>query len=88
VGESGEVTLAAIVALIDTFVSGDDRSLAQAQAIEVALDDAHPGDESVVGDAVIALAQYAPGGGEFLYDETHIVGVLSRLKRWLLDTRS
>ena len=82
-GESGEVTLATIVALIDTFVCGDDRSIDHANRIGIALQDAHPGDESVVGDAVIALALYAPGGGEFLYDEGHIVGVLSRLKRWL-----
>lgn len=55
-----------IVSLVDKFASGERSSLADAQEIEVALDDAFPEDDEIQ-DFVTDFASYRPGGGEFLY---------------------
>ena len=57
--------------MLRQFVRGDDRSLAFASALEVALDKAFPDDDECQ-DMVLALASYRPGGGEYLYDEEDI----------------
>ncbi|MHA6722889.1 hypothetical protein [Sphingomonas sp. RS2018] len=54
--------------LLDRFVSGEDASLKAANRLEVLLEEAFP-DDDVVQDRVGDLAQYRPGGGEFLFDE-------------------
>lgn len=83
---SAQTPHASIVALIDTFVSGDDRSTVHVNKIETALDDLRTEDnDETVGDIVIALALYSPGGGEFLLDEAVIVGILTRFRCWLVD---
>jgi hypothetical protein len=53
---------------IQRFVDGADISLEAAQLIEVGLDDAFP-DNDRVGDTVLMLASYRPGGGEGLIGE-------------------
>ena len=62
-------------ALIDTFIDGEDRSVGQANAIEVALDETF-GDREPYASAVLVLASYQPSGGEFLYDERAAVEAL------------
>ena len=54
--------------LIERFCSGDDISIEASNAIEAALEEAFPSEEWAQ-DAVLTLASYRPGGGEFLYDE-------------------
>ena len=74
-----------LLALIDTFVRGDDRSIAQANAIEFALRDLETVDAETIDDLIVALAMYCPGGGEFLFDETRMTGILTRFRRQLCD---
>jgi hypothetical protein len=57
---------------LGAFVRGDDRSLALAGKLEVAIDEAFPDDEECQ-DLVLVLASYRPGGGDYLYDEDAIV---------------
>ncbi len=59
------------MALIQRFVDGTDVSLAAAQAIEVGLDDAFP-DNVRVGETVLMLASYRPGGGDGLHGEAEM----------------
>lgn len=62
----------AICSLLETFVSGADRSLRIANEIEVALDQTFPADEQMA-DYVSEFAMYRPGGGDYLYDEAQLV---------------
>lgn len=73
----------AIVAQIDAFLDGIDRSVTHAGSIESALRDAFPDEESTFRDAADDLAQYRPGGGECLLDEATIVRTLLRVRRQL-----
>jgi hypothetical protein len=57
------------------FVDGKDRSLRAAGEIEVALDELW-GEEEPFASLASALAQYRPGGGEFLYDEATMVKMM------------
>ena len=68
--------------LLAAFVRGDDRSIAFAGRLEVALDDVLPDDEEAQ-DIVLALASYAPGGGPYLHDEQAMVHRCERLLRRL-----
>ncbi|AMS43378.1 hypothetical protein [Aminobacter aminovorans] len=69
-------------ALLGRFVNGDDTRLATANRLEVLLSDLFPGDE-VVNERVGDLAQYRPGGGEFLLDAEEMRTRLDRLRRYL-----
>ncbi|NIJ67444.1 hypothetical protein FHR20_004428 [Sphingomonas leidyi] len=71
-----------LMLLLDRFVSGRDTSLAAASRLEVLLAEAYPDDE-VVQDRAGDLAQYRPGGGEFLFDETEMRSRLGRLRDYL-----
>jgi len=77
--ESDNSSLATLVA---KFIDGEDVSIARANAIEVALDEAFPDDEPIQ-DTVLMLASYRPGGGDYLYGEQEVrdqlVKVLKRL---------
>jgi len=68
--------------LISDFLSGTDRSKDAAGRIEVALEEEF-GETEPFASAVLALASYEPGGGEFLYDEREIVLVLQDVLRAL-----
>ena len=61
------------------FVDGEDTSLAAAGRLEVLLDEAYP-DDVIVQSAVVDLATYRPGGGEFLFDTADIQRRLLRLR--------
>ncbi len=61
------------------FVDGEDTSLAAANRLEVLLDETYPDDE-IVQSAVVDLAAYRPGGGEFLFDTPDIQRRLLRLR--------
>lgn len=50
------------------FIAGKDCSIANAQAIEVALDKLYA-EDGLIQDTVTMLASYRAGGGEYLYDE-------------------
>ena len=63
---------------IQRFVDGTDASLAAAQLIEVGLDDAFP-DNKRVGETVLMLASYRPGGGEGLVGEAEMALNLQNL---------
>lgn len=69
--------------LLDTFISGRDRSRPFAGQIEVALDESL-GDDPRFEDIVLALASYEPGGGELLFDENAIVRQLEYARRILV----
>jgi hypothetical protein len=56
---------------IQRFVDGTDVSVEAAQLIEVGLDDAFP-DNPRVGETVLMLASYRPGGGESLFGEAEM----------------
>lgn len=74
---------AALAALFGKFISGEDVSIASANAIEVALDEAFPNDE-LMQDTVLMLASYRPGGGDYLYGEEVVRHQLEKsLKRLL-----
>jgi hypothetical protein len=84
--EAHDIALARRVELVERiqrFVDGVDTSLASAQLIEVGLDDAFP-DNPRIGEAVLMLASYRPGGGETLHGEAEmraeLVKVLARLR--------
>jgi len=62
-----------IKGLLETFISGERRSLEDAQELEVSLDEAFP-DDDAVQDFVTDFALYRPGGGDYLYDEENIKG--------------
>ena len=70
---------AALLDLVNRFISGEDCSIAVANEIEVEIDDAFPEDE-FMQDTVLMLASYRPGGGEYLYDEETIKDRLSKVK--------
>ena len=56
---------------IKCFIQGTDCSIANAQAIEVALDDLFPEDQ-LIQDTVLILASYRAGGGDYLYNEEQV----------------
>jgi hypothetical protein len=64
------------------FIDGQDIGLTAANKLEVLLDDAYPDDE-IVHSAVVDLAMYRPGGGEFLFDTREIQRRLVRLRDYL-----
>lgn len=68
-----------LVEAVDRFVSGQDISIALANFIEVALDDACPDDDRIQ-EVVAVLAAYRPGGGEFLYDEFQVGAELRKIR--------
>ena len=64
---------------LTSFIDGEDTSLAAANSLEVLLGGAYPDDE-IVQSAVVDLAMYRPGGGEFLFDTLEIQHRLVRLR--------
>ncbi len=71
----------ALATLVTKFIDGEDVSIASANAIEVALDEAFPDDE-LMQDTVLVLASYRPGGGDYLYGEHEVRRQLKKaLKR-------
>lgn len=60
-----------IESLIARFITGDDVSIELANEIEVALDDAMPGDD-YIQQTVEMLAMYRPQGGDFLFNTAQI----------------
>lgn len=75
-----------LASLLDRFLTGEDVSMAAANRLEVLLSDAFPDDELVQG-RVGDLAQYRPGGGDFLFDEKEMCARLSRLRDYLAMPR-
>lgn len=69
--------------LLETFISGQDRSLTMANRLEVALDEAWPIDDGVQ-KVVEMLAAYRPCGGEFLFNEEQLTCALQQLRPRLL----
>lgn len=67
------------IALIDRFLSGADTSLRAAHEMEAILLENFT-EEDWFDDTSLALAQYAPGGGEHLLDETELADVLKEVK--------
>lgn len=61
--------------LISRFTSGADRSIAAANAIEVAIGD-ECGDEAPYSDAVEILARYRPEGGAYMTSATDVIRAL------------
>lgn len=59
-----------------------DTSLATANRLEVLLSELFPGD-AVVDERVGDLAQYGPGGGEFLVDAKQMQARLGSLRSYL-----
>lgn len=70
--------------LLDKFLSGEDRSLAAASSIELALSEGWPGNDEVQR-VVEMLAAYRPGGGDFLFNEEQITRALQQLKLIMLQ---
>ncbi len=66
---------------IQRFVDGTDVSVESVALIEVGLDDAFP-DNKRVGETVLMLASYRPGGGEGLVGEAEMA--LNRARQGLL----
>ena len=71
-----------LVKLIDKFVRKKDISLSIANDIEVAIDDIFP-DDKYMQDTVEMLVSYRPGGGEYLYNEEHLIARLKKVKEKL-----
>lgn len=69
--------------LLAKFINGEDVSIASANAIEVALDEAFP-DDDLMQDTVLMLASYRPGGGDFLYGEQQVRRQLEKALKRLL----
>jgi hypothetical protein len=67
------------IALIDRFISGADTSFQAAHRMEEILLENFT-EEERFDDASLALAQYAPGGGEHLLDEAALSEVLRAVK--------
>lgn len=63
---------------IAKFVSGADRSIGIANAIEVAIE-AEFGDEGPYSDAIEVLARYRPEGGAFLTTSEDVIKALKRI---------
>lgn len=57
---------------LEKFIEGNDRSLAAAGRLEVALDQAFPDDDEIQA-YVTMFASYRPEGGDFLYNEDQMV---------------
>jgi hypothetical protein len=74
----------ALLVLIEKFTSGEDTSIASANAIEVAIDDAFPDDE-VMQDTVLMLASYRPEGGAYLYAEQSMKHQLEKVRQRLIS---
>jgi hypothetical protein len=71
----------AIVASLKKFISGEDVSIANANALEASLDEAFP-DDNFMQDTILMLASYRPGGGDYLYGEHEVKQKLEKvLKR-------
>lgn len=68
----------AIADMLNTFISGDDRSMAIAGKIEVSLDELFPDDDEIQ-DFVTDFASYRPEGGEYLYDENRMIQICKHL---------
>ena len=68
--------------LISQFIDGADTSLSAANRLEMLLDEMFP-DDSYIQGVVAALAQYRPGGGEFLYDTPEMQRQLVRASAYL-----
>ena len=75
-----------VIEKIDQFLDGTDTSLKNANEIEVCPDDSFPDDE-LIADAVIMLALYTPGGGEFLFNEEQMQATLLGIRKYLLRKR-
>jgi len=81
-----DTTMHQLALMLDRFVSGEDISLIAANQLEVLLSDGFPDDE-LVQDRVGDLAQYRPGGGDFLIDEREMRSRLGRLRDYLYAPR-
>lgn len=60
------------------FIAGKDCSIANAQVIEVALDELYP-EDGLIQDTVTMLACYRAGGGEYLYNEEQVKSQLQKV---------
>ncbi|WP_334364022.1 hypothetical protein [Bradyrhizobium sp. AZCC 1578] len=77
------MTALRIISLIDRFVSGADTSIASANEIEAALDDAFP-DDDYLQQTVEILTMYRPEGGEYLFDANAVDTRLRETRSYLL----
>ena len=68
---------------LETFASGENRSLTTANEIEGQIATKFPSDHAIQ-DLAEAFAQYRPGGGDFLFSEEDM---LPQVRRWLARAR-
>jgi nucleoid-associated protein YejK len=69
--------------LIQDFIDGRDVSVQRAKEISVHLEDKFDNDP-YIDETIVMLAQYQPGGGDFLYG---VVEMTNRLKRTVSHLR-
>jgi hypothetical protein len=74
-----EAALEKGITLLDTFISGSDRSEAFVGRVGVFFDQ-NVSDSELIDDLVIAAASYEPTGGEFLFDEGTFLDLCVRAK--------
>ena len=72
---------------IDRFICKEDVSVANANEIEVVIDDQFP-DDDFMQDTVEMLASYRPGGGDYLYDEEQVITRLKKVRERFLGSDS
>lgn len=73
-----------VIKKIDIFLSRKDQSLKVTNEIEAELLALFPEDE-YIEDVTDALAQYKPGGGDFLFQESDIEQKFIFLRKYLLS---
>ncbi|MBL8579133.1 MAG: hypothetical protein JNK47_18085 [Mesorhizobium sp.] len=67
---------------LERFLTGEDTTILAANHLEALLDAAYPDDE-FIQEAVVALAQYRPDGGQFLYDTPELQRQLTKVRDYL-----
>ena len=73
------------IKLLDTFISGSDRTGAFVGSLGVFFDE-RVSDSELIDDLVIAAASYEPEGGELLFDEKSFLDLCVRA-RSILEKR-
>ena len=74
-----ETSLEQGITLLDTFISGSDRSEAFVGRVGVFFDE-NVSDSELIDDLVIAASSYEPTGGELLFDEATFLDLCTRAK--------
>jgi len=80
--EEREKRLIELIADLKVFISKEDHMISRANKIEVALDELFPEDD-YAQNLVSDLAQYSPGGGDYLYSYEDILPIAKSALKWL-----